>query len=75
MPDHRARTPVGEDRLVARVVWEHSRGRPLAEILADPTIRVRCSDRECRSLLSRPELYRAIAGHFHDTSGSRVSPT
>jgi len=53
-----------EDRLVARVVWEHAHGRSLAEILDDPGIRARCTDRECLSLLERPELIRALAAHF-----------
>ncbi len=53
-----------EDRLVARVVWEHRHGRSLAEILADPGIRARCADRECRSLLERPDLIRALTAQF-----------
>ncbi|RDI75856.1 hypothetical protein Gocc_0275 [Gaiella occulta] len=50
-----------EDRLVARVAWEHARGRSLAEILGDPVIRARCTDRNCFALLERPDLIRALA--------------
>jgi hypothetical protein len=53
-----------EDRLVARVAWEHGRGRSLAEILADPGIRARCTDDQCRGLLNRPDLIRALAANF-----------
>ena len=49
-----------EDRVAAYVVREHERGRTLAEILDDPYVRNRCSDREIARILERPEVIRAL---------------
>jgi hypothetical protein len=49
-----------EERVAAYVIREHQRGRPLAEILEDPYVRNRCSDRELARLLDRPEVVHAL---------------
>ena len=49
-----------EERVAAYVIREHERGRPLGQILADPYIRNRCSDREVSRLLDRPEVVHAL---------------
>ena len=54
-----ARSGKGE-RVAAYVIREDRRGRPLAEILEDPYIRNRCTDREVARLLERPEIVHAL---------------
>jgi hypothetical protein len=49
-----------EERVVAYVIREHHRGRPLAEILDDPYVRNRCTPAERNRLLDRPEVIHAI---------------
>jgi hypothetical protein len=49
-----------EDRVATYVIREHKRGRALADILEDPYVRNRCTDREIARLLDRPELIHAL---------------
>jgi hypothetical protein len=49
-----------EERLAAYVIREHSRGRPLAEILEDPYVLNRCSPEQRARLLDRPDVIRAL---------------
>lgn len=49
-----------EERAAAYVIREHERGRSLAEILDDPYVRNRCTDREIARLLDRPEVVHAL---------------
>jgi hypothetical protein len=49
-----------EERLSAYVIREHERGRPLAEILEDPSVRNRATPQELARLLDRPEVIRAL---------------
>jgi hypothetical protein len=51
-----------EERLAAYVIREHDRGRRLSEILKDPYIRNRATERELARVLERPELIKAL-GH------------
>ena len=48
------------ERVAAYVIREHERGRALAEILQDPYVRNRCTDREVARLLDRPEIVHAL---------------
>jgi hypothetical protein len=49
-----------DERIAAYIIREHERGRRLTEILDDPYIRNRASDREVARLLERPELVEAL---------------
>src|SRR5437016_6012776 len=49
-----------EDRVAAYVIREHERGRSLKEILEDPYVRNRCSEREVARLLERQDVIKAI---------------
>ena len=49
-----------EDRVATYVIREHKRGRALADVLEDPYVRNRCTDREIARLLDRPELIHAL---------------
>lgn len=51
-----------EDRVTTYVLREHHRGRTLDDVLADPYVRNRLSERQVSRLLERPELVRAL-GH------------
>jgi len=51
-----------EQVLVAYVLREHDRGRPLAEILDDPYLRNRSTPQERARLLDAPEAVAAL-GH------------
>ena len=51
-----------EERIAAYVIREHDRGRSLSEILDDPYIRNRATEREVARLLDRPEVIEAL-GH------------
>jgi hypothetical protein len=46
----------GEDRVAVYVVREHRRGRSLADILDDPFVKNRCTERELARVLERPEV-------------------
>ncbi len=50
----------GEERVAVYIVREHKRGRTLSDILDDPYVRNRCSDREIARILERPEVIRAL---------------
>jgi len=50
----------GEERVAVYIVREHKRGRALSDILDDPYVRNRCSDREIARILERPEVIRAL---------------
>ena len=50
----------GEERVAAYVIREHSRGRPLAEIIEDRYVQNRLSPEAQKRLLDRPEVIRAI---------------
>jgi hypothetical protein len=50
----------GEERVAAYVIREHSRGRPLAEIMEDRYIQNRLTPEGQRRLLDRPEVIHAI---------------
>jgi hypothetical protein len=49
-----------EERIAAYIIREHGRGRSLNEILDDPYVRNRASEREIARLLERPELIEAL---------------
>jgi len=49
-----------EERLAAYIIREHDRGRSLSEILDDPYIRNRATEREVARLLDRPEVIEAL---------------
>jgi hypothetical protein len=49
-----------EERVAAYVIREHDRGRSLNEILDDPYVRNRCSERGIARLLDRPDVLKAI---------------
>jgi len=49
-----------QERVAAYVIREHERGRPLAQILDDPYVHNRCTDREVARLLDRPEIVHAL---------------
>ena len=49
-----------EDRITAYMIREHDRGRSLTEILEDPYIRNRATEREIARLLERPEVIEAL---------------
>jgi hypothetical protein len=50
----------GEERVAVYVVREHKRGRTLSDILEDPFVRNRCSDREIARVLERPDVIHAL---------------
>jgi hypothetical protein len=49
-----------EERIAAYIIREHDRGRSLNEILGDPYIRNRATEREVARLLDRPEVIEAL---------------
>jgi hypothetical protein len=49
-----------EDRVASYVIREHERGRRLDEILEDPYVRNRCSERQRARILERPEVIEAL---------------
>jgi hypothetical protein len=49
-----------EERITAYIIREHDRGRSLSEILKDPFIRNRATDREIARMLERPEVVHAL---------------
>ena len=53
-------TKGAEDRVAAYVVREHDRGRSLDDILDDPYVVNRCSEREIKRVLERPEVVKAV---------------
>lgn len=49
-----------EERIAAYITREHDRGRRLSEILEDPYIRNRATEREVARILERPEVVAAL---------------
>ena len=49
-----------DERIAAYIIREHGRGRRLNEILEDPYVRNRASEREIARLLERPEVIEAL---------------
>ena len=49
-----------EERIAAYIIREHDRGRRLTEILDDPYVRNRVTEREVARLLERPEVIEAL---------------
>jgi hypothetical protein len=49
-----------DERIAAYIIREHGRGRRLGEILEDPYIRNRATEREVARLLERPEVVDAL---------------
>ena len=45
-----------DERIAAYIIREHERGRRLSEIVEDPDIRNRATERELARLLERPEV-------------------
>jgi hypothetical protein len=52
--------PSNEERIAAYIIREHERGRRLSEILDDPYIRNRTTERDVARLLERPEVIKAL---------------
>ena len=50
----------GEDRVAVYIVREHGRGRSLEDILDDPYVKNRCTERELARVLDRPEVVHAL---------------
>jgi hypothetical protein len=50
----------GEERVAVYIVREHKRGRSLSDVLDDPFVRNRCSEREIARVLERPEVIHAL---------------
>jgi hypothetical protein len=50
----------GEDRVAVYIVREHGRGRNLEDILLDPYVKNRCTEREVARVLDRPEVIHAL---------------
>jgi hypothetical protein len=49
-----------DERIAAYIIREHERGRRLSEIVEDPYIRNRATERELARLLERPEVVEAL---------------
>jgi hypothetical protein len=49
-----------EKQIAVYIVREHKRGRGLDDILNDPYVRNRCSEREIARVLETPEVIRAL---------------
>ena len=49
-----------DERISAYIIREHERGRRLSEIVEDPYIRNRATERELARLLERPEVVEAL---------------
>ncbi|MDP9308000.1 MAG: hypothetical protein M3P15_06795 [Actinomycetota bacterium] len=49
-----------EERIAAYIIREHERGRRLSEIVEDPYIRNRATERELGRMLERPEVVEAL---------------
>jgi hypothetical protein len=52
--------PQTEERIAQYVIREHSRGRPLEEILKDNYVTNRCTPQQVSRLLDRPEVIHAV---------------
>jgi hypothetical protein len=49
-----------EEQVAVYVVREHKRGRSLDDIVDDPYVRNRCSERDLARVLERPEIIHAF---------------
>jgi hypothetical protein len=49
-----------DERIAAYIIREHERGRRLSEIVEDPYLRNRATERELARLLERPEVVQAL---------------
>jgi hypothetical protein len=61
-----------EEHMVAYVIREHDRGRPLADILDDPYIRNRTTEQQRARLLDHPEVIRAVGEDLVQTARSQI---
>jgi hypothetical protein len=52
--------PSAEERVLAYVIREHQRARPLVEVLRDRYVQNRLTPQQQARLLDRPELIRAV---------------
>jgi hypothetical protein len=64
-----------EEQVAVYVVREHKRGRSLSDIVDDPYVRNRCSDRDLARVLERPEIIQAfgddiVAEHVQALDGA-----
>jgi len=62
-----------EDRVAAYVIREHSRGRPLAEILQDRYVQNRLDTQQQRRLLDRPEVVHALGDETVEATRRELS--
>jgi hypothetical protein len=62
-----------ETRIAAYISREHDRGRRLSEILQDPYIRNRATERELARILERPELIEALGRSTVTEAQERLS--
>ncbi len=49
-----------EEQVAVYVVREHKRGRSLSDIVDDPYVRNRCTERDLARVLERPEIVQAF---------------
>jgi hypothetical protein len=49
-----------DEQVAAYIVREHRRGRSLDDILDDPYVRNRCSEKDTARVLERPEVVQAL---------------
>ena len=63
----------GEDRVAVYIVREHGRGRSLEDILDDPYVKNRCTEREVARVLERPEVIHALGDDI--AAAARVEQT
>jgi hypothetical protein len=61
----------GEDRVAVYIVREHKRGRSVTDILDDPYVKNRCSEREIARVLERPEVVHALGD---DIAAAQATP-
>ena len=61
-----------EDRIAQYVIREHSRGRPLDEILKDNYVTNRCTPQQVSRLLDRPEVIHAVGEDVAATARQTV---
>ncbi len=64
-----------EEQVAVYVVREHKRGRSLTDIVEDPYVRNRCTERDLARVLERPEIVQAfgddiVAEHIQALDGS-----
>ncbi len=62
-----------EDRVAAYVIREHDRGRSLTEILDDPYVRNRCSERGIARVLDRTDVLKAIGDDMAEAAKAALT--